>query len=504
MQHEQGSHRDPITEVEIAIIGAGFSGLGAAIRLRQAGFSDLLVFERSDTIGGTWRDNHYPGAACDIPSHLYSLSFAPNPHWTATYPSQPEIQRYLLNLVRDYELEAILRRNTEIKTLAYVEEQGRWRLQTNRGEVWAKHVWMCNGGLSRPRRPEIPGLERFAGPAFHSARWDHAVDLRGKRVAVIGTGASAIQFVPEVAKVAQRVDLYQRTPPWIIPRIEGPYSEQTKARFARSSRLRKLYRWWIYWKHEVRAAGMILRPEWMKLSEFVAKRHLRQSIKDPELVKKLTPNYTIGCKRILLSNDYYPALAQEHVHLITDAITEVEPRGVVAGEGELREVDVLIYGTGFYTTDNPLTLGIRGRGGKEVREYWKDGEKAYWGTMIPDFPNLFMIVGPNTGLGHNSQLFMIECQIEYALRLLQMAQKEQAATIEVRPEATAAFDEGLQKRMQKTVWKSGCQSWYLSKVDNQRVSALWPGWTFEFWAKTRRVDESAFVLRSEPEVVSSL
>lgn len=479
-------------QVQVAIIGTGFAGLTAAIKLEQAGFHDVLLLERAQRVGGTWRDNHYPGAASDVPSHLYSLSFAPNPNWSATYPNQPELQAYLEDIVDKFRLRDRIHFNHNVTQVAYDPDTKRWRIDTSQGHFYAKYLWTCQGGLSQPKVPDFAGAASFQGAMFHSSQWNHELELTGKRIAVIGTGASAIQFVPEVAKLASRVDLYQRTPPWIIPRIERPYTPEEKDRFGRYNLARLAHRWRIYWTLEMRAGGLLGKERMLKVGEKVAIKHLHRQVKDPALRKDLTPSYTIGCKRILLSNTYYPTLTQEHVHLVTNPIEKITPSGIQTVDGTDRQADVMIFGTGFYTIDNPLLVSVRGKSGLSLQEVWRGGEKAYWGTMVPDFPNFFMIVGPNTGLGHNSQLFMIECQVNYAVKIMRAARSRKAKTVEVTSSATDRFDRKIQEKMKHTVWKSGCQSWYRSKQDPERVSAVWPGWTFQYWAGTQRVDTSAF------------
>lgn len=484
-------------DFDVLIVGTGFSGLGMAIRLLQEGRRSFVILERAGDVGGTWRDNRYPGCACDVPSHLYSFSFEPNPRWSRMFAPQAEILAYLRHCADKYRLRPHIRFNAEVVRADFDEPAGTWRVQTQRGDVLtARHLVFGVGALSRPAYPQIPGLSRFAGKAFHSAAWDDGYDLRGRRVAVIGTGASAVQFVPQIAPRVAHLDLYQRTPPWILPKPDRAVTAREQRLFARLPTLQRLYRYGIYWFMELRGFGFTVNPKILELAAGLCKRHIRRQIADPALRDKVTPAYTPGCKRILISGDYYPALGRPNVDLVTDAITEITPTGVVtrdaAGQRTERPADALIYGTGFRVSDMLTPVRVTGRGGRDLNTAWQGGIEAYLGTTVAGFPNLFLLMGPNTGLGHSSMIFMIEAQIDYALGCMRAVEASGARALDVRPGAQAAFNRALQPRLRRAVWASGCKSWYLDEAG--RNATLWPGFTFEFWARTRRVDRADYAL----------
>ncbi|WP_414447312.1 flavin-containing monooxygenase [Burkholderia sp. 22PA0099] len=474
--------RDGMPEsVDIAIIGTGFAGLGMAIRLRQKGRGDFAVFEKAATVGGTWRDNHYPGCACDVPSHVYSFSFAPNPRWTRAFAPQPEIRAYLERCVEQFGVAPYLRLGHELASAEYDDVAHRWRLSFANGrQVSARVLVSGMGGLSRAALPQIDGLDSFQGHAFHSQHWDHQYDLRGKRVAVIGTGASAIQFVPQIAPRVAQLALFQRTPPWIMPKPDRQLTRVEQWMFRALPFTQKLARTSRYWMLESRVLGFAIHPGIMKLVQKVAERHIRKQIADPALRATVTPDYTLGCKRVLISNDYYPALTRANVDVVTDPIARIEPNAVVTASGQRHEVDCLIYGTGFQVAD-PYPRGvIRGRNGVDIVDTWRDGAHAYLGTALPGYPNFFMIVGPNTGLGHNSMVFMIESQIEYILGALDAMDRDRADAIEVRPLVEADYNARLQQRLKRAIWSTGgCKSWYLDPRTGKNTT-LWPGFTWRF------------------------
>ncbi|GAB7536352.1 flavin-containing monooxygenase [Burkholderia sp. 3C] len=474
--------RDGMPEsVDIAIIGTGFAGLGMAIRLRQKGRGDFAVFEKAATVGGTWRDNHYPGCACDVPSHVYSFSFAPNPRWTRAFAPQPEIRAYLERCVEQFGVAPYLRLGHELASAEYDDVAHRWRLSFANGkQVSARMLVSGMGGLSRAALPQIDGLDSFQGHAFHSQHWDHQYDLRGKRVAVIGTGASAIQFVPQIAPRVAQLALFQRTPPWIMPKPDRQLTRVEQWMFRALPFTQKLARTSRYWMLESRVLGFAIHPGIMKLVQKVAERHIRKQIADPALRATVTPDYTLGCKRVLISNDYYPALTRANVDVVTDPIARIEPNAVVTASGQRHEVDCLIYGTGFQVAD-PYPRGvIRGRNGVDIVDTWRDGAHAYLGTALPGYPNFFMIVGPNTGLGHNSMVFMIESQIEYILGALDAMDRDHADAIEVRPLVEADYNARLQQRLKRAIWSTGgCKSWYLDPRTGKNTT-LWPGFTWRF------------------------
>jgi cation diffusion facilitator CzcD-associated flavoprotein CzcO len=490
---DRGEGTGPIPHVRVAIVGSGFSGLGAAIRLKQEGIDDLVVLERADDVGGTWRDNSYPGCACDVPSHLYSFSFALNPDWTRSFSPQPEIWEYLRRCAREYGVMPHLRFGHEVLSAAWDDTRQRWCIETSRGPLTAQVLILGTGPLSEPQLPSLPGLDRFRGTVFHSARWNHDHDLRGERVAVIGTGASAIQFVPHVQRVAARLHLFQRTPPWILPRLDRPVTALERWLFHRVPGAQRLARLGIYWGRESSVVGFTRAPRLLTVVQRLALRHLRRQVGDPELRRRLTPSYTIGCKRILISSDYYPALDKPNVEVVSSAIAEVREHSVVAQDGTEREVDTIIFGTGFHVTDSPAMQRIHGRDGRLLADVWRPGMAAYLGTSIAGFPNLFMLVGPNTGLAHTSIVLMIESQLGYITDALRRLRETGAGAVEVRADAQAAFVDEVQSRMQRTVWmRGGCASWYLDASGHN--TTLWPGSTWGYRLRTRRFDPSCHVM----------
>jgi len=469
----------------VIIIGSGFGGIGAAIRLKQQGVSALTIFEKASDIGGVWRDNVYPGAACDVPSHLYSFSFEPKPDWSRRYAEQPEIHAYLKHCANKYGLAPHLKLNTEVTAAAFDEARALWCVTLATGEVHeAQMLVTATGQLNRPLMPQVKGLSSFKGPQFHSARWDHSISLAGQRVAVIGTGASAIQFVPRIAPKAGAVTLFQRSAPYVIPKGDHLYGETARRLFAKLPLVQALSRAKEYVVHETRALGVVSYPVLTGLMKPGFRRLLTESVKDETLLAKLTPDYPVGCKRIMISNDYYAALARPNVSVVTDAIREVTEQGLVTADGELHEADVLIYGTGFAALDFLAPMHITGLQGRELNASWRDGAEAYLGVSVSGFPNLFMLYGPNTNLGHSSIVYMLESQITYlcdAIRHLAQGKK----WLDVKPEVQGAFNARIQQRSKKTVWDSGCTSWY--KTASGKNTNNWPGYTFEYRRATRRL-----------------
>jgi cation diffusion facilitator CzcD-associated flavoprotein CzcO len=479
---------------EIVIIGSGFAGLGMAIQLKKAGFHDFVVLEKDDELGGTWRENQYPGCACDVPSHLYSFSFELNPDWSRMFAPRQEIWDYLRRTAGKYGVTGHIRYGSEVESLEYDDETRRWQVVTADGAGYTpKCVISGIGALHIPSYPSIPGLDRFAGTAFHSAEWDRSCDLTGKRVAVIGTGASAVQFVPRVAGQAGHLYVFQRTAPWIQPKPDVEIPESMRRVLRRVPGTTRAVRNTIYWGLEARSVGFTVDRRLAKPMASLAKKHIARQIPDPELRAKVTPGYTIGCKRVLLSSDYYPALNRPDVDLVTDGIAEVREHSIVTVDGVEYEVDVIIYGTGFKVTDALKEQRIVGRNGMKIQEAWADGIEAHHGVTVPGFPNFFMLLGPNTGLGHNSVVFMIEVQIQHILSCLRLLAKHGAGTIEVRPEAVRRFNDRIQRRLRRAVWNAGgCRSWYLDENGVNRT--LWPGFSFEYWASTRRANPADYRL----------
>ena len=458
------------THVNIAVVGGGFAGLGAAIRLKQSGFNDFVVLEKSDDVGGTWRDNTYPGCACDVPSHLYSYSFAPNPQWTHVYSRQPEIWAYLRDCAKRFDVMGHVRFGYELVSARW--DGTCWRLNTPAANFTADVLVAATGPLSEPHVPALAGLDSFAGTAFHSARWNHAHDLSGRTVAVVGTGASAAQFVPEIAPQVDRLVVFQRTPPWVLPRGDRELTADQRRRYESRPAAQRWARTAAFWSHE--ALGMGLRHPWlMRVAERAAHRHLRRSVPDPDLRAALTPDYRLGCKRVVLSDDYLPALARPNVSVVTEAIQAVRPRGLVTVDGREHRVDTVIFGTGFRVIDHPMAARVRGRDGRTLADVWQGSPRAYLGTTVAGFPNLFLLLGPNTGLGHNSVVYMAECQLDYLIEALSYRRRTGAATVEPTAKAQQRYVSTVDRKMRGTVWVSGCDSWYLDRTG--RNSTLWPG-----------------------------
>ena len=473
------------THHDVIVIGTGFAGLGMAIKLKASRNDDFVVLEQADGVGGTWRANTYPGCACDVQSHLYSFSFEPNPEWSRMFARQPEIRAYLEHCTDKYGVRPHIRFNSAVTGARFDQAEKIWHVEVNGGETvhTARVVVAGFGPLSRPEYPQIEGIESFEGEAFHSAEWREEIDLRGKRVAVVGTGASAIQFVPEIAGEVAQLHLFQRTPPWVLPKPDRPTTRLERLLFRRRPELQKAYRRLIYWRLETRVLGFTVHPKVMKAAEVIGRIHISRGIKDPALRKAVTPDYTIGCKRILMSNTYYTALDRENVEVVTGGVTRVTPNGVVGTDGIEREVDVIIYGTGFKVHDPLAHLKIEGRGGTELGQLWREeGLEAYLGTTVAGFPNLFILVGPNTGLGHNSIIYMIESQVHYVLEAMKAMDARSATFVDVTPEAQASFNDSIQEQLVGTVWSSGCASWYLDASGKNRT--LWPGFTFRYRAAT--------------------
>jgi len=478
----------------IAIVGTGFSGLGMAIRLKQEGIEDFVVLERASDVGGTWRDNTYPGCACDVPSHLYSFSFEPNPEWSSTFSPQAEIWDYLRHCADKYGVRPYIRFDSEVLDARWENDEQRWRIDTATGPLTADVLIAGMGGLSEPSIPEVPGLDRFKGAMFHSARWDHQHELDGERVAVIGTGASAIQFVPQIQPKVGALHLFQRTPPWIMPRRDRPLTRFERVLYRRLPIAQLAMRAGVYWARESFVL-QFMHPRFGGLPARIAKAHLRKQVSDPALRRKLLPRYGFGCKRVLISNDYFPALTKPNVEVVTDGIREVRGRSIVTADGTVREIDTIIFGTGFNIADMGAAQRVRGRDGVLMADAWEQtSPKAHLGTTVTGFPNLFLLVGPNTGLGHNSIVFMIESQFNLVLDALRHMERHGVAEIEPRPEAQAAFNRELADRLEGTVWNDGgCASWYLDA--NGRNFTLWPGITWPFRERTRKFAPAEYELR---------
>ena len=473
--------------VRVAVIGAGFSGIGAGIRLLKSGRTDFVILERADAVGGTWRDNSYPGCTCDVPSHLYSFSFAPNPDWTHSFSRQPEIWAYADAVTDQYGLRPYIRFGTELTAARWDSGSSRWRLRTSRGDLTADVLIAAAGPLSTPSLPDIPGLDTFPGEVFHSARWDHRADLTGKRVAVVGTGASAIQIVPAIQPRAGRLTVFQRTPAWVMPRRDRRISDPEKWLFRRVPLTERLVRAGLHASREALVVAFVKQPALFGTARRIALRHLARSVPDPDLQARLTPAYVLGCKRVLLSNDYYPALTQPNTEVVAAGLAKVDGSTLTAQDGTARDADVIVFATGFHVIDMPVARRITSAGAVTLAQVWGEDMRALRGTTVAGFPNLCLLIGPNTGLGHNSLIHIIEAQLDYTLDYLAALDRLGAAALDTKPEAEQRWCDDVQRRMASTVWATGgCVSWYLNAAG--RNPTLWPGSVGRFRRATRRVN----------------
>ena len=487
----------PSTVLDVLIVGAGFSGLGMAIKLLESGRTSFLVMEKADDIGGTWYANQYPGCACDIPSHLYSFSFDRNPEWSRMYAGREEIQNYLKDCVSRYGLEPYIRVNTTMQQAVWDEAASLWRVTAANGSVFTARVLVSAvGALHVPAFPQIKGLEKFAGPAFHSTEWERDVQLQSKRIAVIGTGASAIQFVPEIAPKAEKLFVFQRTPPWILPKSDFAIPDRWRNRFRRMPLLGWLFRKALFWLYELRVYGFMGNLWLRKRGENMAREHLQAQVPDPRLRAAITPSYEFGCKRVLISNDFYPAIQRPNVELVTDAISEIRENSIVTADGKEREVNVLIYGTGFRATEPLCGAGIVGRNGLDIHQAWKERISAYLGVTVAGFPNFFILLGPNTGLGHNSVVLMIEAQVRYVMKSLELMRRRGSKVMEVKPDTQKLFVDELRQRLEGTVWQAGgCKSWY-KDADGENPT-IWPGSVVAYQRRTQAVSAADYELTSD-------
>ncbi|MCG6167240.1 NAD(P)/FAD-dependent oxidoreductase [Leptospira sp. FAT2] len=478
--------------LDAIIIGTGFAGLGMGIRLKQAGIHSFVILEQADGVGGTWRDNHYPGAACDVQSHLYSFSFEQNPNWSRMYGLQSEILGYLNHCTDKYDLRSHIRFNNSVNSAIFDERSGLWHVTSTNGNSFkCKSLINGSGGLSRPVLPDIPGLKKFKGKMFHSARWDHSYDLNNKTVGVIGTGASAIQIVPAIQPSVKKLHLFQRTAPWVIAKPDRAISGTERWLFRFFPPAQRLFRLAIYWMLEFRVIAFTIHPGLMRILEAFAKSYLKKQIKNPELRRKVTPNFTIGCKRVLISNEYYGALQKPNVIVNTTAIQEIRENGIVTKDGTEHPIDALILATGFQAAEAMSPFEVKGLNGNDLNDAWKNGAEAYLGTTVSGFPNFFLIVGPNTGLGHSSMVLMIESQIHYVLQCILSMRKKKLKFINVLKQAQDKYNQAIQSRLEKSIWNTGgCVSWY--RTSSGKNTTLWPGFTFEFRLKTKFVNLSHY------------
>jgi cation diffusion facilitator CzcD-associated flavoprotein CzcO len=472
---------------KIVIVGAGFGGLGMAIRLKQEGFDDFILLEKSGEVGGTWRDNTYPGAACDIQSHLYWFSFDEQPNWSRIYPLQHEILGNIRDMAKRHGLMSHIRFHAELAAAHWDDEALLWRLSLQDGtRLRADTLITAWGQLNAPSMRDIPGVAAFGGASFHSARWNHDAELQGRRIASIGNGPSAAQFIPELAAVADHLTVFQRSPNYIVPREDRSYTEEERSLFLADRRARWQSRDGYYQDHETWHGAM--RQNTPKAEEFsqVARAHLEAQVADPVLREKLWPNYQIGCKRIVISDDFLPAMARPNVSLVTERISHIEAAGIRTQDGVLHEVDVIVYGTGFETQQFAGAADIVGRDGRSLREEWQAAPRAYLGMTVPGFPNFYMLYGPNTNLGHNSILMMLECQIDYVLQAIGEVERKGGAPLEVKSEALAQFYDRLQADLRGSSWAGSCKSWY--KTADGLVTNNWSGSVEDYKALTGKID----------------
>lgn len=491
------------SEFPVLILGAGFSGIGMAIKLKEAGINNFTLLEREDEVGGTWRDNFYPGAGVDVHSHLYSFSFEPNPEWTRAFSGWEEILNYIKAVTDKHELRPHIQFNKDVVSAKFDEDKGLWTVTTTDGEHYvARAVISAVGGLANPAYPNIPGLDGFQGQTVHTARWDENLDLTGKRVALIGSGASAIQAGPSMAKDVAHLDVFQRTPSWIIPKPDRKITGLEKTLYRNVPGLLKLRRWMLYWMYEARGPLIITDKPWAKkLLQGMALRNMKKQLQDPAMRKVCTPDYKIGCKRILISNDWYPMLERKNVSLVTEGIEKITPTGVVTQDGQEHPCDVIVTATGFKVSISNAPFEIRGLEGQTLEQAWEGGAEAYKGITVNGFPNLFFMLGPNTGPGHNSVLVYTEMQIDYALQAIEMLRDDDLKYLDVKKGVQDEFNVEMQNRMENTAWTSGCNSWYLS--EDGKNSTLYPGLNIEYRLRTRKLKTSEYDTVRQSERLSA-
>ncbi|PXX91781.1 4-hydroxyacetophenone monooxygenase [Marinobacter vulgaris] len=486
------NHAVDASSPSILIIGTGFGGLGMAIELKNSGIHSFTMLEKASGVGGTWRDNTYPGAACDVQSHFYSFSFEPKHDWSRKFGMQPEILGYMEQCVAKYGLAGHIRFNKEVASAGFDEDTNQWTVTTIDGDVFTVDILItATGQLNQPAWPNLPGMETFNGRVFHSARWDHDYELNGKNVGVIGTGASAIQFVPEIVPRVKSLSLFQRSAAWVLPKPDRPFYRWEQTLFQKIPAWDRLYRYLIYWKNESRALAFTRFNSLLEIFAWQAKRFAKSEVRDPHKLRNLIPDYQIGCKRILISNDWYRAIDQSHVDLVTTGIERIVEDGVVTSDGALHRVDALIVGTGFAASEFLSPMKITGRNGLSLNQAWANGSEAYKGMTVSGFPNLFMLYGPNTNLAHNSIVYMLESQFRYVLSCIETLRAEPGVAMDVKPDRLRDFSATVQKKLQTSVWESGCHSWYLDK--NGKNTVNWPGFTFAYRKETRRVDPDDYV-----------
>ncbi|MDO8330592.1 MAG: NAD(P)/FAD-dependent oxidoreductase [Fluviicoccus sp.] len=478
-------------QVDVAIIGAGFAGLGTGIELKKAGILNFVIFEGEEGVGGSWRTNTYPGCACDVPSHLYSYSFAPNPKWPEAFSRQEDIRQYIEECASQYGMDPYIRFSTRVTDASFDEKSGRWIITTNDGQITEARVLVpATGALSHPKYPDIKGMDRFKGKALHAARWDPTVDLRGKHVGVIGSGASAIQVVPNVAGEVADLKVFQRTPSWVMPKFNRTFSDKDHRDWVKHPWKQKAHRLGLYWTMESALPAILWYPKLLKVGELMHKRALNKHIQDPALRRKLTPDYKVGCKRTLVSDDWFPAFARPNVHLITDGIKEITEAGVRTSDGVEHALDVIIYCTGYEIGAPAYPFAIKGIGGLSLADYWGGQSKAYYGMNVSHFPNMLLTMGPNSGPGHTSVLIYQEAQYKYIAKYTKTLLKQKLRYLDVKEEVMQEQFQSFQDRMRNSSWLSGCQSWYLNADGTN--STMWPGFSFEYVLRTRNMDMGAY------------
>ncbi|TGN02888.1 flavin-containing monooxygenase [Leptospira dzoumogneensis] len=480
--------------ISIAIVGTGFGGLCAAIQLKKNGFHNFVIYEKSNSVGGTWRENTYPGAACDVPSHLYSFSFEPNPDWPRKYSAQPEILSYLKHCAEKYGILPHIRFGIEIKSADWDDTSRVWKIKTSQNETLEHDVFISAvGQLNRPALPSIKGLESFKGRIFHSANWDPSYNFSGKKVAAIGTGASAIQFIPQIVNQGAEVTVFQRTAPWVVPKPDRKYFGFEKFLFKYLPGLRLLHRFQIYMWNEIRMIAFQKNNHANKIVKWMSLSHMKKFVKDPELRKILTPDYPAGCKRILLSNDYYEALAKPNTKVLSESIQEANPEGIVTKDG-LKKFDAIVFGTGFKATEFLSPMKVKGTKNRDLNEVWKNGAEAYLGVTVAGFPNFYILYGPNTNLAHNSIVYMIESQVRYLISALNEMNKKGIQALIPKARSMQNYNTSLNKKFDKFVWDTGCTNWYINASGKNTNN--WPGHTYEYSYRTRKIDLSEYEILS--------
>lgn len=480
---------NPEVDLEVAIIGAGFSGLGMAIHLSQGGETNFLVFEREEEIGGTWHTSRFPGAGCDIESNLYSFSYAQNKNWSRKFAKREEIHNYLYECAKKFNILPFVKCRHELLNASWDESAKRWNLETSQGNYTAKALVSGMGYLSEPKLPDIPGLDTFAGSTLHTAKWDESIDLNGKRVAIIGTGASTVQIVPAIQPIVKQVDVYQRSAGWVVPKPDKPITGFAAWALRHIPGYQQLARTIAFWISESHVWFM-QNPKRMGIPQKEATQHLEKSVKDPVLLEKLRPKHVVGCKRFLFSDDYYPALQNPNVDLITDGIASVGPNGITTTDGVEHPADIIVLATGYQVTKSPFAQRINGVGGQALSDAWSGGQYAYLGTTVPGFPNLFLLMGPNSAIAHTSATLMSELQVKYAVKALQTMKDQGLNRVEIKPDVVEKYNDELQTIINKGIWNAGCSSWYID--ENGKNTAVWPFSIPNYKKRTRHFDVSNY------------